>query len=195
MRLFVAVNLPPALRDRLYDATAPVRAAAPDVSWIRSELLHFTVKFLGEVDEAAVAPLSDGLGTAAARHGPFAVTLAAAGAFPNFARPRVVWIGVRDQRPLSALAEDVEQACALLGFEREARAFTAHLTLGRVRRVLSRPATQALERAARAVHNEYPLTVSAIDLMLSQTGPQGSRYTVLASMPLAGVETTSPRLS
>jgi 2'-5' RNA ligase len=192
MRLFVAVNLPPALRDRVYADVAPLRDAAPDISWARPELLHFTLKFLGSVADTVARALVPGLRAVAERHPPSRVTLRQLGAFPNFGRPRVVWIGVDDHRFLSTLAGDVELACAPLGFAREARAFTAHATLGRVRRPLSRDAARALELAAQGVHNEYPVSVSSIDLMQSQPGAGGSRYTVLSSYPLSG-ETQSAR--
>ncbi len=187
MRLFLAINLPPALRSRIHSECEPLRLAAPQVAWIRSELLHFTVRFLGDVADERLAELRHGFETAAAMHRPFRLLLAGAGAFPNFRRPRVVWIGVRDQRPVHALAEDVEQACDLLGFARDARAFSAHLTLGRVKRELPPASRGALAGAAGATHNEYDLDVHSIDLMQSDLLPGGPRYTRLVSLPLAAL--------
>ncbi len=185
MRLFLAINLPPALRSRIHRGCEPLRLAAPQVSWIRSELLHFTVKFLGDVADHRLAELRRGLAAAASEHRPFRLLLADAGAFPNFRRPRVVWIGVRDQRPVNALAEDVEQACDLLGFARDARSFSAHLTLGRVKRELPPGVAGTLAQAAGATHNEYDVDVHSLDLMRSDLLPNGPRYTTLASLPLA----------
>ena len=186
MRLFVSVNLPTDLRHQIHDDIAALRVVAPDVSWTAPDNLHITLKFLGDVDEHGASRLQSALPPAAAAHRPFLLRLAGTGAFPNFARPRVVWIGVTDPHPLSALAEDVEQACALLGFERDARAFTGHVTLGRVRRPLPRDAARSLEAAARQVPNEYVTTVQSAELMRSELSPRGSRYTVVASLPLAG---------
>jgi 2'-5' RNA ligase len=186
VRLFVAVNFPADLRRRIHDDTRALRDAAPDVSWTAPDNLHLTLRFLGDVDEHGVSRLTSALPQAVVGQRAFVLRMAGAGAFPNFARPRVVWIGVTDPRPLSALAEDVEQACALLGFERDARAFAGHVTLGRVRRPLSREAARALESAARGVPNDYVTTVQSAELMQSELSPRGSRYTVVASLPLAG---------
>jgi 2'-5' RNA ligase len=186
VRLFVAVNLPAELRTSIHDDTAALRAAAPGVSWTRAENLHLTLKFLGDVDEHGVARLREALLPVAARHDPFSLRLAGLGAFPNFGRPRVVWIGVTRTHQLSSLWEDVEQACALLGFERDGRGFTGHVTLGRVRRPLPRSAARTLELAAGTVPNEYVAGITSADVMSSEPAPGGSRYTVLARLSLGG---------
>jgi 2'-5' RNA ligase len=184
MRCFLAINLPPQLRARIFRETEPWRAVAPDVAWVREELLHFTLKFLGEVGADQIAALRTATGTAVAAHEPMTMHLAGAGVFPNFLRPRVVWIGVKSHGSVIALADDVERACEPLGFERDARGFSPHLTLGRVKRELPSPVLESLERTLRAANNEYELAVAAVDLMRSDLGPGGPRYSVLASLPL-----------
>ena len=184
MRLFLAINLPPALRTRIHRETDPLRRAAPSVAWINAELLHFTVKFLGEVADERVSPIGAEVSKAVSGRAPFTLRLAGAGAFPNFRRPRVVWIGVREHHAVNALAEDVEQACELLGFDRDARSFSAHLTLGRVKSDLSRGSVDALERAAGSMHNEYEVGVRTLDLVRSNLGAGGPRYSVVRSMAL-----------
>ena len=186
MRLFLAINLPPELRSELYNYSEPLRRAAPDVSWVLPELLHFTVKFLGEVQPERVEPIRLGLSAALAHHAPFQMTLSGGGCFPNFRRPRVVWIGVKAHRRVFALAEDVEEACELLGFERDARGFTPHLTVGRVKKDLSGDSSAALERAAHSLHTERVLDVTSVDLMQSELGSGGPKYRLLARLALLG---------
>ena len=186
MRLFLAINLPSELRSRLYEDTEPLRRAVPGLSWVRSELLHFTLKFLGEVAPEKVEAIRLSVGDTVRPHAPFSLTLAGAGSFPNFRRPRVVWIGVTAQRTVFALAEDVEEACELLGFERDARGFTPHLTIGRVKKDLPPGGAQALERAAATLHATYALDVASVDLMQSELTSAGPHYRVLAELPLAG---------
>jgi 2'-5' RNA ligase len=192
VRVFVAVNLPPALRTSIHDDTSALRGAAPGVSWTRADNLHLTLKFLGDVDEHGVARLRTALRPVTARHDPFSLRIAGLGAFPNFGRPRVVWIGVTRSHQLSALWEDVEQACALLGFERDARGFTGHITLGRVRLPMPRSAARTLELAAGAVPNEYVAGIASADLMSSEPAPGGSRYSVLTRLWLANASRETP---
>ena len=181
MRLFVAINLPDALRQAVFDASAPLREAAPrGVSWVAPERLHLTVKFLDEQPESVVDPLAASLAAVTARHPPLSLELEGLGAFPNFRRPRVVWLGVRPDPKLELLHHDVELGCARLGFEVEGRPFRPHLTLGRVRVDAPKESGRSLAAAARAVHFRERAAVSSLDVMRSDLAPGGSRYTVLA---------------
>lgn len=184
MRLFVAVDLPSATRDGLYADVAPLRAATDAVKWVAAPLLHLTVKFLGEREPALVEDLEDVLSRVASRHGPMRVATTDVGAFPNFRRPRVVWIGMRGEGPLLALARDVDQALVSLGIEPERRPFQAHLTIGRVKRDLAVAEAVGLTKAAGGARPRREFTIERVDLMRSELGPGGSRYSVVASAPL-----------
>ena len=184
MRLFLAVNLTDAARAILWRATTPLRAAAPSVSWVREELYHFTVKFLGECARAQVEQIRLALEAVASRHAPLILELQGAGAFPNFRRPRVVWIGTTDASAMERLTSDVEHAMLLLGFPRETRAFTAHLTIGRVKRELDLQQGVALERAAKALDLGVSVTATSVDLMSSEISRGGPTYHVVARCAL-----------
>ena len=186
MRLFLALNLPPALREAAFAAAAPLRDAAPRLGWTRADNLHLTVKFLGEHPESAVAPLLDALAPVGRATGPVALQLGTCGAFPAWRQPRVVWLGVRADARLELLHHDVESACAGVGIPVEGRTFRPHVTLGRVRRREDAPDPRALARAARAVQFRAEASATTLDLMRSEPAPGGSRYTPLASVALAG---------
>ncbi len=94
MRLFIAVNLPAAVRDAIYADAEPLRAATNAIRWVSPAALHVTLKFLGEQDESLVAPLRDVLETVVPTHAAISVRTTEVGAFPNFRRPRVVWVGM-----------------------------------------------------------------------------------------------------
>jgi 2'-5' RNA ligase len=100
--------------------------------------------------------------------------------------PRVVWVGVEaGAEPLSGLAKDVEAAMAPLGFPKEKRGFSAHLTLGRVRS----PKNAAALLAALGQADAGPfgtVEVTRFELMQSELRPTGSVYTVLEKFPLGG---------
>ena len=107
------------------------------------------------------------------------------GAFPNFRRPRVVWMGVSPEPKLELLHHDVEAAAAKLGFEMDGRPFRPHLTLARVKpRSTEAEILRALARAAKHIEFTEELFVESIDLMQSDLSSAGARYRVLASAPL-----------
>jgi 2'-5' RNA ligase len=147
------------------------------------------MKFLGGIDEARVPALVEALRVAATDRHAFDLEVASLGAFPSPTRPRVLWAGVtQGQAPLAALATAVDDALAPLGFPREARAFTAHVTLARVREPRRAPAlAEAL--AAAATRRFGRLMIEHVALMRSDLSPRGARYTALATVPLAPVAT------
>ena len=183
MRLFIAVNLPDPVRRSLERAAAPLREAAPAVRWLQPENFHITLKFLGSVADEALADVRSALDAAALRHAPFPMTLRGAGAFPNFRRPRVYWVGVEDDGSLLQLQLEVERTIAPLGFPTEARPFHAHITIGRPNNV---PAAQVLAAGAAGEDFRYEskVQVKSIELMESKLSPKGARYEAIRSAPL-----------
>jgi RNA 2',3'-cyclic 3'-phosphodiesterase len=123
------------------------------------------------------------LSAAAASSTAFDLVLRGLGAFPSPTRPRVLWAGIDEGRAAAAtLARGVDDALAELGFEREARAFSPHVTLGRVRG--PRPAPRLAEALAAGGHfGRQP--VASVALMRSDLSPRGARYSELATAPLA----------
>jgi 2'-5' RNA ligase len=184
MRLFVAGNLPPAIRDAIHDDAAPLRQATSAVKWVVASALHITLKFLGEQDERAVGDLTRALEYVGQKHPPLQIRLTEAGAFPNFRRPRVVWVGMTCQDALRALASDIDRAFAPMGIAPETRPFQAHLTLGRVRGEMTSVEAAALADAARTFRPMGAFALETVDLMRSELGPGGSRYSVMAAVPL-----------
>ncbi len=184
VRLFLALNIPVSARERIRDATAPLRAAAPRVSWTPQDRLHVTLKFLGEQTTDVAQALREALTEPVGRHRETSVAIGGLGAFPNLLRPRVVWMGVRDPHRLELLQHDVEMVCGQLGFPVEGRAFRPHLTLARVRDAVPDPEISALRTAARLVRFEETIAVTSVDVMRSAPGPSGPHYTVLGAVPL-----------
>jgi len=184
MRLFIAINLPSAIREDLYADVEPLRTASKGIRWVASSALHVTLKFLGEQDERVVAEVRTVLESVAHRHAPLSVETTGLGAFPNFRRPRVVWVGMTGETALRALSRDIDQGLASLGIPPETRTFQAHLTIGRVRSELDAREATAVAAAAAACRVSRSFAVQAVDLMRSELGPGGSRYSVVAAVPL-----------
>jgi RNA 2',3'-cyclic 3'-phosphodiesterase len=183
VRLFLAINLTEDVRRRAYEAAAPLRAAAPAVGWVAERNLHLTLKFLGEVPGGG-DEIVRGVQEAAGRHAGMTLSIGGFGAFPNMRRPRVVWLGVAAEPRLELLHHDVEVACAALGFAVEGRPFRPHVTLGRVKGAMSPDEARALAVAARSARFRAGSAVESVDVMRSELSPGGSRYTVLAALPL-----------
>jgi 2'-5' RNA ligase len=184
MRLFLAVELEPKLRRLLHDATAPLRAVAPDAAWVAEDRLHLTLKFLGEQPDTLVPGLTTAMNEIAERHWPVAMRLRKVGAFPNLRRPRVMWVGVEPAPKLELLQHDVEERCAALGIEVEGKPFRPHLTIGRLRGTEKGEALRELARRARETRFRADTDVLALALMHSTLTRNGPRYERLAEARL-----------
>ena len=188
MRLFVALNFPPPVRQDLWQATAPLRDLDVPMKWVRPDGIHLTLKFLGEVPEERDGEVHAALQRAAA--GARALTLALGGegaggagekgfgVFPDFTRPRVVWVGIAAEPALEILQHRVEQEFAPLGFATEARPFRPHITLGRAARQARPRDFAGLEAALGRVEFAASVLVGALDLMQSTLQSGGAVYNV-----------------
>ena len=184
MRLFLAINFPAAVRGEIATATAPLRESAPELGWIAEDRLHLTLKFLGEQAESRVDALAGALAKTAGQHRELVMTVGGIGAFPNFRRARVVWMGVSQEPRLELLHHDIEVAYDALGCELEGRPFRPHLTLARVRDPLPVDRMRELWRQAKRIAYTTEFIVHSVDLMQSDLSSSGPRYTTLASAPL-----------
>lgn len=183
MRLFVAVSLPSDIRDRLAVAQERLRRVQADVSWVRAENIHVTLKFLGDTEEKRLERIRPALAEVARESAPFSMEVTGVGSFGGRV-PRVVWVGVGEgAERIVRLATQVEAALARVGFPKERRGFTAHLTLGRVR---SSRNAEALLAAVREVEADTfgSVTATRFELMQSELRPTGSVYTILETFPL-----------
>lgn len=172
------------IRARLAAEVDRLRPLGREVAWVGRDNVHLTLKFLGGVEAARLAAVTAALSAAVAPRGAFRLALSGLGAFPSPARPRVVWAGVGEGAAAAGdLASRVDAALVPLGFPRESRPFSAHVTLGRVRTPrLDRRLGEALASAGGALGGQR---VTYVSLMRSQLSPSGARYTELAALPLA----------
>ena len=183
MRLFVALNLPEAVREALWQAAARLRDLDLPVRWVKPDGLHLTLKFLGEVGEEREPDLIAALGRAAvpppgSRPGSGVLNLRVHGfgAFPDPRRPRVLWAGVEAEPALELLQHAVEREFEPLGFPTEARPFRPHLTLGRAERDARSSDFGGLEAALDGTHFDDTVTVDTVDLMQSTLQRSGAVY-------------------
>jgi 2'-5' RNA ligase len=188
MRLFVAVSLPSDVHDRLAALQDRLRAARADVSWVKRDNIHVTLKFLGETEEKRLERIRSALAEVAQASAPFSMDMAGVGSFGGRV-PRVIWVGVtQGGEPLTQLAREVETAMARVGFPKEKRGFTGHLTLGRVRSPKNADALLSALTEAEA-ERFGAVEVRHFELIQSQLHPTGSVYTVVDTFPLGSTQT------
>jgi 2'-5' RNA ligase len=186
MRMFVALEIPSAVRENLAELLKYLRAFSPQTRWVRAENLHVTLKFIGEVPEANLADIRGALMGARSDE---AVTLdfRGLGFFPNEKHPHVFWAGIAASANLKTLAADIDKATEKLGIPREQRPFSPHLTLARFE---PRELTERLRAAIRenAARDFGSLHTSQFHLIESKLKPSGAEYTTLESFPFAAAE-------
>lgn len=190
IRTFVAVTLGGDIERSVAAAVGELRSELGAVRWVRAETAHLTLKFYGDVEEAAIPALIEALEQAARAVEPFPVAIAGGGAFPSPGRARVLWLGVEDPAAaLPRLATAVEAASSPLGYPAEDRPYTPHLTVGRARGPVIRDAAAALERLRPRRFGQTE--VRELVLFRSDLSPSGPSYTPLARLPL-GAPTPEP---
>jgi 2'-5' RNA ligase len=184
MRVFVALELPPAIKESAAAVQRELMKSEAQVGWVRTEGMHLTLKFLGEVSESQLSEIEKALESAAGGTGSIKITVRGIGVFPNPKNPRVVWLGIQpeDDR-LLRLQERIDRAMAPLGFPPEKRDFRPHLTLGRVK------SSRGLDDLMKvmAVHHHFlagECTLGELHLIQSELKPGGAVYTRLCSVAL-----------
>ena len=188
LRLFIAIELSEeVLRHMAEVAGAFRRHGVTGVRWVRPEGSHLTLKFLGNVPEGQSLAIAQGMEHATRGIAPFSLQVKGAGVFPNIRAPRVLWLGIQgDLEPLRELYSRMEEEMERLGFSREARVFSPHLTLGRMKARLSAREIQVLEEALAAVPGSGApgFLVKEMSLMQSLLRPEGAAYVRKAAVPL-----------
>lgn len=181
MRAFIAIDLPQAVHDALAEVQRRMRGVAPDVRWTRSEGIHLTLKFLGEISDAQVKAVVEKLAELSPVD-PFPVEVKGFGFFPHAGKPRVFWAGVVAPPALAALAAKIETTMEKAGFAREDRGYSPHLTLARFQ--VPRPQT-ALEAAIGEITNSSLGAFEASEFFLfeSKLSPRGSQYRKVMRFP------------
>jgi RNA 2',3'-cyclic 3'-phosphodiesterase len=187
VRLFVALEIPAAVRDNLAaqikelrDLPAPL--ADKRLRWVRPENLHVTLKFIGEVEANKLNGIRSAL-TAIGLDAPVDLRFRGLGFFPDEKYPRMLWVGLNASGNLPVLARDIDRALEGQGIARDERAFTPHLTLARFesRSLHEKPRT-AIQKNSEREFGAFQ--AREFHLIQSKLKPSGAEYTTLASFPL-----------
>jgi RNA 2',3'-cyclic 3'-phosphodiesterase len=187
VRLFVALEIPAAVRDNLAALLKDLRGLSMQlgdtrVRWLRRENLHVTLKFIGEAADTRLAGIRDSLAKIRS-DAPVDLQFRGLGFFPNEKHPRVLWVGLNASANLPLLAGDIDRALEPQGVAREKRAFAPHVTLARFEAPILH------EKLGAAIQKNYQQGFGSFQarefhLIESKLRPSGAEYTTLTSFPL-----------
>jgi len=184
-RTFIAIKLPEEVHEFLDRCQERLRRAGGDVRWVRTDLVHLTLVFLGDVVADEIIALTGVVREGASGAKPMTLRVAGVGRFPPTGRPRVVWIGVEEPAGmLAALQKRLAEVTAAFAEKVEKCDYKPHLTLGRVRGGDLRPLAAAIEKMAEAKGPVFE--AREVVIMESRLSPKGPEYTPLARVPLSG---------
>ena len=190
MRSFIAIELPKEMRDSLGHLQEKLKACQADVKWVQPQNIHLTLKFLGEINEDELSKINLILDTLAKDKKSFLIRIASLGAFPKINYPRVIWVGIdKGDGETKGLARELEEKIEKIGLPKEDRAFSSHITIGRIRSNLGKDKLVAslteLQDYFKETTQEF--TVNKITLFKSTLTPKGPIYEVLKEANLTTI--------
>jgi len=178
IRTFICFEIPAAVKEQIVKLQNELRSYGRGVRWVNPEGIHLTLKFLGDVPEENIGNIAEAVKTAARGLSPVTITIASAGAFPNFKRPRVLWIGIEEPTgQMGKIHESIEQELETLGYEKENRRFSPHLTLGRIKSFEG--VEEVTDELSNMEINFGEFTAAEIIIMKSELKQTGAVYSPL----------------
>jgi len=187
MRAFLAIELPPDIKELIEEMKERLVPALKGIRWARPEGMHLTLKFLGDVFQDDIVRISEVVERNVRDIAPIGLNVGLPGGFPGLKKPRVLWLGIGgDVRRLAALQSDIENDLEKSGFPAEKKAFKPHLTLGRSRSrggIIS-GAEDASNIAGEAGMHRFD--ARELILFKSVLKPGGAVYTKLATFLFGG---------
>ncbi len=191
MRLFLAIEIPDKIRRQLAESAGDLRSELPKARWVRPELMHLTLVFLGDTDPQLVPELERELRTSVAGQVPMRLTVTGTGAFPPRGQARVLWAGLEADGDLQGLQraarEAVERAVGKLDGGKKKQRFHPHVTLARCRPPWPRWAVERFVTAPLWDDPPQPFSVTEVALIESELRPTGPRYRTVGNYPLEGI--------
>jgi 2'-5' RNA ligase len=183
IRTFICFEIPVPVKEQIVKLQNELKSLGRGVRWVNPDGIHLTLKFLGDVPEKEIDKIAEAVKSSVKRFSPITIKIVNAGAFPDFKRPRVIWIGVEEPTgQLGEIHKVIEQELEKLGYERENRKFSPHLTLGRVK------SNDGIEKISNKLSNMEinfgEFTAVEIIIMKSELKPSGAVYTSLFKIKL-----------
>jgi len=183
IRTFIAIDVP--APQKITQVINELKKTQIDAKLVEIENMHLTLKFLGDTDEKLIVKIEKIIEESTENIQPFEITLKNMGVFPNQNYIKIVWIGVENTGPLKQIAETIDMKLKKLGFEKERRAFSAHLTIARVKSAKNKEKLIQLINKYQDVEFQK-IKVDKILLKKSVLTSKGPIYTILKEVKIRG---------
>jgi 2'-5' RNA ligase len=181
LRGFIAIEIKPT--SNIQQFINDISKSNADVKLVEYNNLHLTLKFLGDIQENSINDIERSIKDAVHEIQPFTIQLKGTGVFPNKNYIRVIWIGIKNSEILSTISVNIDNNLTRLGFKKDKKGFSVHLTIGRVRTAKNKSALlNIIER-----YTDFKFStqeVNSIKLKKSQLTPKGPIYTTLKDIKL-----------
>ena len=181
VRCFVAINIPDEVHDQISNYIEKLKKYSEEIRWIKAANIHLTLKFLGEIDSSRVAQVKHCLNPISNKFSSFDLNISGLGCFPGKNRPRVFWLGMEQgkENPLFGVHQWIENQLEQIGFEKEKRRFSPHLTLGRVRAGQPVDFTKIFTFIEQSPFTPIDFQVRDVYFLQSFLKPTGAEYQVI----------------
>ena len=176
MRVFIAVDINDEMRRELTRIQNVLSGKLVNAKWVKPQNLHITIKFLGEIEPEAVGDITLSLEKPIKETPSFYIELGELGVFPNMKRPAVFWAGLKKGREeMSRLNELIQNSLYQIGYEKDSKPFSPHITLARFRKPV--PSNQIV----KAIESVSPIkkaghTINGVSIYESTLKPKGPEY-------------------
>lgn len=186
--MFIAIELPDSVRNDLYELRQTLKTADYTfIKWVNSQGIHLTLKFIGNVKMNMLQPINQAIVEGCSGCKKFSLEIAELGAFPNLKKPRVIWIGVEGNlAELKKLQDLIDAKLEILGFLREKRPFSPHITLARINEradsVKLRDFADIIQKCN--YRKRFQIFVEQVSIIRSQLLPTGAVYSKLKEIQL-----------
>lgn len=179
-RLFISLDIPAEIKNKIHDVIKEI-AGPNHLKWEGLQKYHFTLKFLGDVENDRIELIANSIVKAAGESRSFKVDFTRFGIFYRRKEPKILWLGVEVKNEMAELQNMIEEEMNSLGFEKEKRKFKPHLTLLRIK------SKKEIEKVLNFQNYEVDnlnYIANQISLMKSELLPSGSVYKTIQSFKL-----------
>lgn len=188
LRTFIAVDFPNEVIEKIASITTYFKTQLPprSIKWVDPSKLHLTLKFMGETPIGKLDAIKSSINNVSRSYSAFRVEVVDLGMYPNTKQPRVIWLGISGEENLILLKKQLDRSLEAVGFKPESRAFSPHLTIGRVRRSTNKETVEVIGQSLSQfkVKTLGVVHIEKIVYYQSELTPQGPHYTILQSSPL-----------
>ena len=180
-RGFIAVEIK--ISPKILKIIKDLEKSGANLKLVKPEKMHITLKFLGDTEEKLIPKIEEIIKNSVEKIESFEIKLKNTGVFPNPNYLKVVWIGIENSEKIKEIAEEIDNKLVKIGFKKEKRKFSAHITIARVRS--SRNKDEILEILNKYKEEEFlTMKIDKIKLKKSELTKKGPIYTTLKEIKI-----------